>query len=375
MGENWGDGTRTVHAGYPEPVPGQPFLPGPVFAVPYHLGSGTPADVVDGYGRASNPTWRVLESALAELDGGHSVIFPSGMGALATMLRVLCRAGDVVVMPSDGYYLARSLFTAELDHVDVRYVPTTGPWTAETVAGARLVVIETPSNPGMDVCDIAAIAELVHAAGGLLAVDNTTATPLGQRPLALGADLSVASDSKALAGHSDLLLGHVSCADAEIAERLRFARSVGGLACGPFETWLVHRGLGSLDLRLSRQAANAAALTELMLSHPAVSGVRWPGLPRDPGHAIAARQMRRFSGVFSFTLRSVDAVNLFLASAEIVVAATSFGGLHSTADRRAQWGDPVPDALVRFSCGCEDTADLVADVRSALDRVHSLGRG
>jgi cystathionine gamma-lyase len=374
VGEYWGDGTRTVHAGYPEPVAGQPFLPGPVFAVPYHLGSGTPADIVDGYGRASNPTWRVLESALTELDGGPSVIFPSGMGALATTLRVLCRAGDTVVMPSDGYYLARQLFTADLDHLDVRYVPTTGPWTAETVAGARLVVVETPSNPGMDVCDIAAIAELVHAAGGLLVVDNTTATPLGQRPLALGADLSVASDSKALAGHSDLLLGHVSCADAEIADRLRTARSVGGLAPGPFETWLVHRGLGSLDLRLSRQAENATALTELMLAHPAVTSVRWPGLPDDPGHAIAARQMRRFSGVFSFTLSSVDAVNTFLSTAEIVVAATSFGGLHSTADRRAQWGDPVPDALVRFSCGCEDTADLLADVRNALDRVQSAGR-
>ncbi|HEV3356531.1 MAG TPA: cystathionine gamma-lyase [Pseudonocardiaceae bacterium] len=374
MGEDWGDGTRSVHAGYPEPVAGQPFLPGPVFAAPYHLGAGGPADVTDGYGRASNPTWRALESALAELDGGHSVIFPSGMGALATTLRVLCRAGDTVIMPADGYFLARQLFAADLDHLDVRYVPTTGPWTADAVAGARLVLIETPSNPGMEVCDITAIAELVHAEGGLLAVDNTTATPLGQRPLALGADLSVASDSKALAGHSDLLLGHVSCADAELAERLRTARSVGGLAPGPFETWLVHRGLGSLDLRLGRQAANAAALTELMLDHPAVARVRWPGLSGDPGHAIAKRQMRRFNGVFSFVLSSVDAVNVFLATTRFVVAATSFGGLHSTADRRAQWGDPVPAALVRFSCGCEDTDDLVADVRQALDRVQSAGR-
>lgn len=369
MGQTWGDGTRSVHAGYPQAVAGQPFLPGPVFAAPFHLGSGGPGDVADGYGRASNPTWRALESALAELDGGASVIFPSGMGALATALRVLCRAGDTVIMPADGYFVARQLFTTDLDHIDVRYVPTTGPWTADTVAGARLVVLETPSNPGMDVCDIAAIAELTHAAGGLLAVDNTTATPLGQQPLALGADLTVASDSKALAGHSDLLAGHVSCADPGIAERLRLARSVGGLNPGPFETWLVHRGVGSLDLRLSRQAENAAALTELMLGHPAVSWVRWPGLPGDPGHAIAARQMRRFSGVFSFGLASVDAVGTFLSTAQLVVAATSFGGLHSSADRRAQWGDPVPEELVRFSCGCEDTGDLVADMRQALDRL------
>ncbi|HJP77009.1 MAG TPA: cystathionine gamma-lyase [Pseudonocardiaceae bacterium] len=374
MSEDWGDGTRSVRAGYPEAVAGQPFLPGPVFAAPYHLGSGGPGDVADGYGRASNPTWRALESALTELDGGPSVIFPSGMGALATTLRVLCRAGDTVIMPADGYFVARQLFATDLDHLNVRYVPTIGPWSAEVVAGARLVLIETPSNPGMDVCDIAAIAELVHAAGGLLAVDNTTATPLGQRPLTLGADLSVASDTKALAGHSDLLFGHVSCASEEIAEQLRLARSVGGLTPGPFETWLVHRGLGSLDLRLSRQTANAAALTELMLAHPAVAQVRWPGLPSDPGHAIARAQMRRFNGVFSFTLSSVESVNLFLSTARLVAAATSFGGLHSTADRRAQWGDPVPDALVRFSCGCEDTDDLVADVRAALDRVQLAER-
>ncbi|HEX4221022.1 MAG TPA: cystathionine gamma-lyase [Pseudonocardiaceae bacterium] len=374
MGEFLGDGTRSVHAGYPEPVAGQPFLPGPVFAAPFHLGSGGPADVVDGYGRANNPTWRALETALTELDGGPSVIFPSGMGALATTLRVLCRAGDTVIMPADGYFLARQLFTADLDHLGVRYVPAKGPWTADVVAGARLVVVETPTNPGMDVCDIAAIAELTHAVGGLLAVDNTTATPLGQRPLELGADLTVASDSKALAGHSDLLLGHVSCRDGEVAEKLRLARSVGGLNPGPFETWLVHRGLGSLDLRLSRQTENAFALTELMSGHPAVAEVRWPGLPGDPGHAIAARQMRRYNGVFSFVLSSVESVNIFLANAQLVVAATSFGGLHSTADRRAQWGDPVPEALVRFSCGCEDTDDLVADVRQALDRVQSAGR-
>jgi cystathionine gamma-lyase len=277
-------------------------------------------------------------------------------------------------MPADGYFLARQLFTADLDHLGVRYVPAKGPWTADVVAGARLVVVETPTNPGMDVCDIAAIAELTHAVGGLLAVDNTTATPLGQRPLELGADLTVASDSKALAGHSDLLLGHVSCRDGEVAEKLRLARSVGGLNPGPFETWLVHRGLGSLDLRLSRQTENAFALTELMSGHPAVAEVRWPGLPGDPGHAIAARQMRRYNGVFSFVLSSVESVNIFLANAQLVVAATSFGGLHSTADRRAQWGDPVPEALVRFSCGCEDTDDLVADVRQALDRVQSAGR-
>src|SRR5262249_4538687 len=156
----------------------------------------------------------------------------------------------------------------------------------------------------LEVCDIAAIAELARAAGALVAVDNTTATPLGQRPLELGADLSIASDTKALSGHSDVVLGHVSARDAELAARLRTARRQGGLAIGPFEAWLAHRGLGTLDLRLARQAANAAALVAALRGHPLVSGLRWPGDPDDPGYPVASRQMRRFGGVFRFELPS-----------------------------------------------------------------------
>jgi cystathionine gamma-lyase len=364
--ETWGDGTRCVRAGLPEPVVGQPFLAGPVLAAPYHLPTDGVDPSADGYGRASNPTWRALESAIGELDGGDCVLFPSGMGAIATLLRTVLRADDLVVAPEDGYFVARQLFAGELAHVRVRYVPTVGPWTAETVAGARLVLIETPSNPGMDICDIRAIAELVHAEGGLLAVDNTTATPLGQRPLELGADISVASDTKALAGHSDVVLGHVSTVDTELAERLRSARAVGGLTPGPFEVWLAHRGLGTLDLRLDRQAANAAAIHAALRDHPAVAGLRWPGAETDPGHTVASRQMRRFGGVLTFRLASAELVERFLTRSTLVAAATSFGGLHSSADRRAQWGDPVEAGLVRLSCGCENTADLVADILDAL---------
>lgn len=362
MGLNWGDGTRCGRAGLPEPVAGQPFLPPPVFAAPYHLGD----DTQDFYGAVDNPTWRTLEAAIGELDGGHCVLFPSGMGAIATVLRVLTEPGDTVVVPSDGYYLTRELLG---DRV-ARFVPTAGEWTEDTVAGARLVVIETPSNPGLDVCDITAIAELTRAAGCLLAVDNTTATPLGQVPLELGADISMASDTKALSGHSDVVLGHVSTTDPALAGRLRTARRHAGLAPGPFEAWLAHRGLGTLDLRLARQAANAAALVDALHDHPLVTKLRWPGDRRDPAYPVASRQMRRFGGVFGFVLPSAETVAALLRHSALLAAATSFGGLHSTVDRRARWGDPVPEGFVRFSCGIEDTADLVRDVLGSLERVQ-----
>jgi cystathionine gamma-lyase len=273
-----------------------------------------------------------------------------------------------VVLPSDGYYLARTLALDELAPlgVAVREAPTAGPWPAGVLDGAALVLLETPSNPGLDVADIAAAGRAAHGVGALLAVDNTTATPLGQRPLELGADLVIASDTKALAGHGDVVLGHVSARDPLLVARLREARARGGAALGPMEAWLAHRGLGTLDLRLARQAANAAALVELLRGHPAATDVRWPGHPDDPAHAVAATQMRRWNGVLRFTLASEEAVGRFLAASRLVVSATSFGGLRSSADRRQRWGDPVAPGLVRFSAGCEDTEDLVADVAQAL---------
>ncbi|RKT57114.1 cystathionine gamma-lyase [Saccharothrix australiensis] len=349
-----GDGTRVVHS-TPAAV-GEPFLAGPVFASAYHLGGD------DTYGRPHNPTWRALETALGDLDGGTAVLFPSGMAAVSALLREVLSPGDTVVLPGDGYFLTRTLVAGM--PVEVVEAPTAGPYPS--FDGVRLVLVESPSNPGLDVCDIAALAGAAHAAGALLAVDNTTATPLGQRPLALGADVVVCSDTKAVAGHSDVLLGHVSTVDEGLAERLRTARTVGGAIPGPFEAWLAHRGLGTLDLRLARQAENAAALYEALRGHPAVSGLRWPGAADDPAHALASRQMRRFGGVLTFELRDAAAVERFLERSALVAPATSFGGLHTTADRRAQWGDPVPEGLVRLSAGCEDAADLVADVLGAL---------
>ncbi|GAA2603891.1 cystathionine gamma-lyase [Dactylosporangium fulvum] len=363
-----GDGTRAVHAGLPEAVPGQPFLPGPVLGAPYHLDPvAGPLPGVDGYGRTDNRTYRALESAIGELEGGECVVFSSGMAAVTAVLLTTLRSGDTVIVPQDGYYLTRAFAGEHLPDrgVTVATARTAGPYPS--FDGVRLLLLETPSNPGLDICDVAGLAAAVHERGGLVAVDNTTPTPLGQRPLDLGADFSVASGTKALTGHSDLLMGYVCTRDPELAATIRTWRNRTGAIPGPFEAWLAHRSLGTLDLRLTRQAANAAAVTELLAGHPAVRSVRWPGRPQDPAYGLARRQMRRIPGVVTFTLADKAAVDRFFAASELIFAATSFGGLHTSADRRAQWGDDTPEGLVRFSCGVEDTADLVADLRQALD--------
>jgi cystathionine gamma-lyase len=237
-----------------------------------------------------------------------------------------------------------------------------------------MVFLETPSNPQLDVCDVAAVARATRAAGALLAVDNTTATPLGQRPLALGADLTVGADTKALTGHSDLLLGHVSTSSDEVFDRLKGWRDHTGATPGAFDAWLGHRSMSTLDLRLARQAGTAAAVADVLATHPAVTGVRWPWRPEDPSYALATRQMLRPGGVVSAELADEAAVSRFLAATRLWVAATSFGGVHSTVDRRAQWGgDAVPGGFLRFSCGIEDTADVVGDLTAGLDA--ALGGG
>jgi cystathionine gamma-lyase len=368
MNESWGDGTRAVHAGLPDPVPGQPFLPGPVFAAPYHLDPHAgPAAAPDGYGRPDNPTRRRLEAAIGALEGGDCLAFSTGQAAVTAVLLSLLRSGDRVVLPSDGYYPVRAFATRTLVPlgVAVDLVPTAGPYP--DLDGVRLLMLETPANPGLDVCDLAALAAKAHAAGALVAVDNTTATPLGQRPLDLGADIALASGTKALTGHSDLLLGYAATRRPEILDAVRAWRDTTGSVPGAFDAWLAHRSLFTVDLRLARQAANAAAVAELLAARPDVTGVRWPGRPGDPAYALAARQMRRIPGIVGFDLGTADRVGRFFAASRLVYAATSFGGLHTTADRRAQWGDDTAPGFVRLSCGIEDAADLVADITAALD--------
>ena len=364
---SYSDGTRAVHAGLPEPVVGEPFLPGPVFAAPYHL-DPVEGPGVNGYARTEHPTRRQLESAIGELEGGRTLVFASGQAAITALLLAVLRTGDTLAVPSDGYFTVRAFAEGTLRELGVKtlLVPTAGPYP--DFSGVRLVLLESPANPGLDVCDIRAVAAAAQAAGALVAVDNTTATPLGQNPLALGADVVVASGTKALTGHSDVLLGYVSTNSPAVFERVETWRKQTGAVPGAFDCWLAHRSIATLDLRLARQTENAAAVAALLLSRPDVTGVRWPGLPTDPAYPIASAQMRRIPGVVSFDLGDAGRVARFLAASALVFAATSFGGVHTTADRRAQWGDDTPAGFVRLSCGVEDTVDLLADLTAGLDQ-------
>ncbi|QNP71647.1 cystathionine gamma-lyase [Streptomyces roseirectus] len=366
-----GEGTRAVRAGLPDPVKHEPALPGPVFAAHYHL-PGEPTGPY-AYGRDENPTWTLLENAVAELeapgeDGVETLAFASGMAAISAVLFSQLRSGDAVVLPDDGYQ-ALPLVRAQLEAygIEVRTAPTGADAQLAVLDGAKLLWIETPSNPRLDVCDVRRLAGEAHARGALVAVDNTLATPLGQRPLDLGADFSVASGTKQLSGHGDVLLGYVTGRAGEAMTAVRRWRKIVGAIPGPMEAWLGHRSLATLPLRVDRQSANALAVAEALAKRPEVSGVRYPGLPGDPSHEVAARQMRRYGCVVSFTLGSRARAERFLDALRLVDDATSFGGVRSTAERRGRWGgDAVPEGFIRLSVGTEDTEDLVADVLRAL---------
>ena len=353
-----GRSTRVVHAGLPRAADGQPFLPGPVFAGPFHLaGEASPT----GYARYTNPTWANWEAALESIESGPCVGFASGMAACTAVLESL--AGPVV-LPDETYGVVPQA-AERLGH-DVRGVPNRFDALVSAAAGAGLVWIETPSNPSLTVLDIAALAEAVHERGALLVVDGSLGTPLAQPALTMGADVSIVSNSKAMTGHSDLILGHVACRAPEHAAAVRSWRNVTGAVPGPFEAWLAHRSLATLCLRLERQAVNALAVAEALASRGV--DVLYPGLRSHPSHDVAARQMGGLFGpVVSFTLTDAEAAQAFLSRCSLVAEATSFGGAHSTGERRGRWGiEPVAEGFIRMSCGIEDTDDLVADVLAAL---------
>lgn len=374
----WHGATRVVRAGLPDKQAGTPYLPGPVFAAPYHA-PGDPSLSAYTYGRFHNPSWTHYEAALAELEGGPCLLFPSGMAATAAVLATMATPGSTVVMPSDSYYTTRVIATQEFDgawfaaqNITVVEAPSHGDALLRALdehadRGVSLLWLESPTNPALDVCDIAQLSARAHAIGALVAVDNTTVTPLLQQPLALGADLCVVSDTKAMTGHADLVLGHVAARDPALIERLRLWRTRMGVIAGPMEAWLAHRSLATLHVRLMQQCRSAMAVAEFLVQCDGVRGVRYPGLPGDPSHAVATKQMRAYGGVLSFELASAAAVERFFAKSQLIYEATSFGGVHTSAERRARWGgDVVPEGFVRMSIGLEDVDDLIADMAAAL---------
>jgi len=380
------DSTKIIRSTLTRAVPGEPLHPSPVFAAPYHT-PGDPNDAPYSYARSHNPTWTVLERAIGQMEAGNfapghpeagesyranALVFASGMAACASVFGAVLRPGDVAVLPANAYFAARTLmqdYFAKMGIV-VRLAPTADGAQGEHLEGARLLWIETPSNPTMEICDIAALCERAHRAGALVAVDNTTATPLGQRPLALGADFSVASDTKSMTGHSDILLGHVATRDRELLQKIEEWRTLVGGVLGPMEAWLALRSIATLPLRLERSSANAQRIAEFLTTRPEVSSVLYPGLPTHPGHAIAARQMQYFGAVLSFGLADKAAAEKFFAKAKLVTEATSFGGTCTCAERRARWGgDSVPEGFIRLSAGLEDADDLIEDIAQALDAV------
>ncbi|MCB0924459.1 MAG: cystathionine gamma-lyase [Mycobacterium sp.] len=369
MNERLGDSTRTVKAVDAEAIAGHPVGGVPVPASTFHLSSeeGTESHV---YGRYSNPTWTQLEGALAQLEGAATALaFGSGMAAVTAALRVLSAPGTVLVIPADGYYQVRRWARESLAPFGVVIREASAAHLYDAAGEADVVLAESPTNPGLDVVDLHRLAGICHRRGARLVVDNTTATPLGQQPLSLGADLVVASATKSVAGHSDLIAGYVAGSHPELLAAVEAERLLSGPILGAFEAWLALRSIGSFGLRFERQCQNATALAAALRTHPSVRAVRYPGLADDPSYPVAASQMRRFGALVAIELADAGAVHALVRRSELLVAATSFGGIHTSVDRRARWGDDVPDGFARISAGIEDTDDLVSDVLAALGSV------
>lgn len=332
------------------------------------------------YARTGNPTRAALERCLAALEGAdHGLAFASGMAAEDAVLRLLL-PGDHIVVPDDVYGGTYRLVA------DV-YGPTGVEWSAvdltdpDALAAAwrdetRLVWIETPTNPLLTIVDIAAVAELSHDRGALVVVDNTFATPYLQQPLSLGADVVVHSTTKYLGGHSDVVGGFVAVDDDDLALGLAYLQNAAGGVPGPFDCYLVLRGVRTLAVRMDRHCENARAVVALLAAHPAVAEVRYPGSAEHPGHDVARRQMRDFGGIVSFSCAGGEPAALELvASTRIFTLAESLGAVESLIEHPAQMthasaaGSPlaVDPALVRLSVGIESQVDLVADLKQALD--------
>ena len=285
------------------------------------------------YGRYDNPTWEALEHALSILEDAPCIAFPSGMAAISAVFCSLLKTGDRVLLPADGYYTTRVFAERFLKPMGISFEARPARSFADGgFDGYRLVFVETPSNPGLDICDIAGISGQAHAAGAIVVADNTTMTPFGQRPLELGD-----------------------------------WRKLSGSIPGPFEAWQVHRGLETLELRFDRMCSSAETIAPRLAAHQAVKAVVYPGLEDHPSHNLARRQMMRFGSLIGLTLASAEAAERFIDGCALLAPATSFGGVHSSAERRARWGDAVAPGFVRLSIGCEPAEDLWRAFERSLD--------
>jgi cystathionine gamma-synthase len=382
-----GFSTRAIHAGQEaDPLTGA-VVP-PIYQVSTYKQDGV-GGLRGGYeySRSANPTRAALESCLAALESGHrGFAFASGLAAEDTLLRAVCAPGDHAIVPDDAYGGTYRLFSK-----------VAGPWGLQNTPAAlgdldavraavrpetKLIWAETPTNPLLGVCDIAALAEVAHSAGALLVVDNTFATPYLQNPLTLGADVVVHSTTKYCGGHSDVVGGALvtssapGVGDAEsLAEQVAFHQNSMGAVAGPFDAWLVLRGLKTLSVRMERHCDNAERIVAFLSQHPRVSTVLYPGLDGHPGHEVATRQMRRFGGMVSFRLRGgVEEALGACKRAEVFTLGESLGGVESLIEHPGRMTHAsvvgsvleVPDDLIRLSVGIEDVDDLLADLDRAL---------
>ncbi|WP_309134071.1 PLP-dependent transferase [Cellulomonas sp.] len=387
-------GTLAVSAGRPDRTPGAPVNE-PVVLSSTFVSQGVPVAGEHLYGRSSTPTWEPFEQALATLeraghaeaglptDGPPAVVLASGMAAIAAVL-ALVPVGGRVVVPRHAYQVTlvllreladRGSLTVELVDVADTDAVVAAVRGGQDVPAADLLWLESPTNPMLEVADVAALVAAAHEVGTRVAVDNTFATPLVQRPLALGADLVVHSVTKYLAGHSDVVLGAVVTDDPDLHARVVAHRTNHGAIAGPFEVWLALRGLRTLALRVERAQQNAAELARRLSAHPAVVEVHHPSLPDDPGHARASAQMDGYGSVLGVRpVGGTAGADALVAAVRLWVPATSLGGVESMLERRRRFATEsltVPEDLVRMSVGIEDVDDLWADLEVGLDAART----
>ncbi len=369
--------TRAIHVGQdPEPTTGAVIVP--IYQTSTFAQRGVGDHAGYEYARTANPTRTALQECLASLEGTDTcVAFASGMAATDAVLRLL-EPDDHLILADDVYGGTFRLVSKVLARAGLRYTTvdlTDLDAVAEAVtATTRLVWAESPSNPLMKIVDLTGLAELAHDNGARLAVDNTFATPYLQRPVELGADLVIHSTTKYLGGHSDVVGGAVCCDD-RTGEDLAFLQNAAGAVPGPFDAFLTLRGIKTLGVRMDRHCANAEAVASYLAEHPEVTEVHYPGLPDDPGHELAARQMSGFGGMVSFRLRGgADEAKRVAAATEVFFLAESLGGVESLIEHPGVMthasvsGSPleVPDDLLRISVGIEHADDLLADLEQAL---------